>query len=391
MKTVLVLIVLLIAGVAGLLTIKLSQEPVTWDMDPTRMIVPLDRPAVYAAAGEDFRAVFDFNYVSSATEREIRLGNYDLADPGLMGVDLDPSAVILLLNTATIYFYSCYLDASISDIAANSTECDAELDFENSSAFLTGARDLAKAMWLEANAWNRDAVATLYKDAGAQIGGALAGGISTYDDENRRKVAALARDFTFARMARLRLLNGDIDTPLIDGNSFNRWCGPEFDETCPGGLSTYRAIKLYLAGHHRDARTTALVALKGRQPWVYRSPYEHPLLWNLAASRHVGDDDDSDVQPLIDAALIEWPNDARVTLEVMIGDVDAAGPDDPMWTACTTPGCRFFLAEFFDAAGNAAMADAMALSGLALCDGVRSVLCTALRTFDSHTAMTGSP
>ena len=262
MKTVLVLIVLLIAGVAGLLTIKLSQEPVTWDMDPTRMIVPLDRPAVYAAAGD--------------------------------------------------------VDERTIDITYRHTD-------------LVG------------------------------------------------------------RAARLFLMEGDLDQPLLPENVGNNWCSDDLEEVCPGAMSTYRAIKLYLNGHNRDARTTALVALAGSQPWVYRSPYEHPLLWILAASRHAGDDDNGDLQPLIDAGLIEWPDDARLTLEVMTGAIDAAGTNDPMWAACSTPGCRFFVTEYFDAAGNTAMADVMALAGLDLCDGVRSIPCTALRLLTDETAIVGSP
>ncbi len=379
MKSVLVLIVLLLAGIAGLLYIKFSQETVTWAMDPARMIVPVDQMAELSMAGDLNSAYFKLGFRANEIER-----GYDEADVDPDGltdiwVDFDPAAVTLLINSLTLYFSYCFIDQDPSDVAYDRIACDDEGDGEDPSAFSVGARHLAKAMWLEAEGWNSNAVATLYKNAGSKIGGLLAGGISTYNDEDRRKVAALVRDFTFARVARLQLLDGDLDAPFIDGSSSNRWCSDEFDEVCPGGLSTYIAIKLYLNGNRRDARTAALVALEGSQPWVYRSPYEHPLLWILAASRHMGiDDDTSDLQPLIDDALIAWPEDARTALLAYV-DPDALHDSGALPDGCDTPGCRFFLAQRHIAHGDTAAGEAAHEAGLDLCRAIRSIPCTALR------------
>ena len=137
----------------------------------------------------------------------------------------------------------------------------------------------------------------------------------------------------------------------------------------------------------------ALAALEGAQPWVYQSPYEHPLLWLLAASRRSGIAIDHEpLQPLIDAALSHWPIDARLALAVMIDEDDdtPTDEDEPAWSICTTPGCLYFAASYLADAGNTERAAAMLTAGREMCLGNRSIPCAALRTFDDPTAMAGS-
>ena len=379
MKTVLVLIVLLLAGIAGLLIIKFSQETVTWDMDPTRMIVPLDKMAELAVAGEEARTTFDVLYRVRQFARDLDDDRVGFDNSQLMGANFDPVVVTRLINYATYYFSLCFIDETSRDIAADRVDCDLSVADVQALDVLEGAQDLARATWLEAGGWNQDEIIELYLAAGSKIGSTLAGGAMTYDDPDRRQVAALAKDFGSARALRLLLLTDGLDAELPPFDAINQWCRSDWDEICPGGLSTYNAVKLYLTGHYGDARTTALVALEGSQPWVYRSPYEHPLLWILAASRHQGIDDDiSDLQPLIDAALIEWPEDARTALLAYV-DPDALQGSSALPDGCDTPGCRFFLAEFLSANGNTAAHDAAIEAGLDLCEGVTSIPCMALR------------
>ncbi|MEM7119745.1 MAG: hypothetical protein AAF563_00630 [Pseudomonadota bacterium] len=379
MKTVLVLIVLLLAGIAGLLYIKFSQETVTWDMDPTRMIVPLDKMAELAVAGEEARTSFDLLYRSSQIARDLDDDWVDFNNYQLMGANFDPVVITRLINYANLYFSVCFIDETSRDIAADRVDCDLDVADAHALDVLEGAQYLARATWLEADGWNQDDVIELYLTAGSKIGSTLAGGAMTYDDPDRRQVAALAKDFGSARALRLLLMRDGLDAELPPFDTINQWCRSDWDEICPGGLSTYNAIKLYLTGHHGDARTTALVALEGSQPWVYRAPYEHPLLWVLAASQHQGIDEDiSDLQPLIEAALIEWPEDARTALLAYV-DPEAHRDAGALPEACDTPGCRFFLAQFLSANGDTAAADAATEAGLDLCEGVTSIPCMALR------------
>lgn len=391
MKTVLVLIVLLLAGIAGLLYIKLTRDVVTWDnvvtwdMDPARVIVPVDRPAQLSAAGDLNSAYFELEFRANEIERGYDEAGVDPNELTGIWVNFDAAAVTLLINSLTLYFSTCFVDEDPSDIAYDRIACDDEGDEADPTPIWLGARDLAKAMWLEANGWNSDTVATLYTQGGSRIGSVLAGGAITHDDPGRRQVAALAKDFASARVLRLLLMTDGPDAEPPSFDAVNQWCRSDRDEICPGALSTYRAIKLYLTGHHGDARTTALAALKGRQPWVYRSPYEHPLLWILAASRYVDEDDTGDLQPLIDAALTEWPEDAQTALLAYV-DPEAHDGTSALPDACDTPGCRFFLAQFYETNGDMAAAEVANDAGLDLCRTVRSIPCTALRLAGSGTA-----
>ncbi len=95
---------------------------------------------------------------------------------------------------------------------------------------------------------------------------------------------------------------------------------------------------------------------------------------------HNGDSVDREsLRPLIDAALSYWPNDARLALLAFIDPDDSYEVGDDLLAVCSSAGCRYFLAQYFYGTDDVSAGDAMTTAGLELCDGVRSILCTALR------------
>ena len=368
---------LISAGVAVLVALKLMREPATWDMDPTRVIVPLDRPAQYAVAGETNRAILDVDYRFTDTMYRAGKAGLDVSELPHVSDMEERSQFITVINLGTMVYLNCLVRRDLSG-AGECRDFKANADPARLGAGLDG---LARAYLMEAEGGDPQETARLYIDAGRDIAVAIAGGAGTHTVSERREAAALVIEFTKARAKRILLIakEDDEDDRLLRAGSV--WCGQDDDAPCPGSMSTYGAIKLYLDGHYLEASTTALSAIERRQLWTYRSPYEHPLLWILASSlRHNGEDAAGDFAELIDAALIAWPDDARTAL---LAYVDPEGlfqaGDDPTVT-CTSPGCRYFLAQYHYGSGDSDTGDAMTEVGLELCDSVRSIPCTALRT-----------
>ena len=99
------------------------------------------------------------------------------------------------------------------------------------------------------------------------------------------------------------------------------------------------------------------------------------------------------MRPLIDAALSHWPNDARLALLAFVDPDDSyeIADDsyeiaDDLLAVCSSAGCRYFLAQFFYGTDDVSAGDAMTAAGLDLCEGARSIPCTALRASAANTA-----
>jgi hypothetical protein len=230
---------------------------------------------------------------------------------------------------------------------------------------------------MEADGVDPDETADIYIKAGQQMTDALVGG--AYDDTNLRKLAALIDYFTKARASRVLFAAGNRDGLAQKVGSNSYWCRETEGEVCPGSLSTYSAIKLYLDRHYVEAGTTALSALERPQPWTTASPYEHPLLWLLAASARRGDADEVEAHgALIDSALAAWPEDARVALLLLV-EPDRRTDADTL-AACTSAGCRYFLAQAHLIAGDREAGNGAIAEGLALCEDIRSIPCAALHS-----------
>ena len=350
-------------------------------MDPMRFIIPLDRPAELAVAGDTAIAVEALKKHLSEIRDAVDSEDGGHARPGLYVDSDNPDTVITIVNVELMLILLCVIQ--FQDDLADPWEEGCQYAGRNSFGYRTdaGFHMLARAFFQEAEGRYPAEVARMYSEAGR----VLAAGVVVSDSDNehpmRREVAARLRDFTGARALRMSLLWDGLDDRAWIASTFNPYCLPERGEVCPGGIATYRAITAYLSGDDQAAVDHALAALEGAQPWVYQSPYEHPLLWLLAASLRSGINVDREpLQHLIDAALSHWPVDARLALAVMIDDNgEAAGDDEPSWSVCTTPGCHYFAAAHLTAAGEWERAAAMIATGRDLCLGVRSITCAALR------------
>ncbi|MEM7119746.1 MAG: hypothetical protein AAF563_00635 [Pseudomonadota bacterium] len=390
---VVTLILLVSMGVLALFALKLQSEYEVWKMDPSRFIVPLDRPADLAVAGNTVKAL-DMIEGHLDDIRDIVEG--EGASYTQLGLHLDwekPDTVITVVNAELLLILLCVVQ--FQDDMADPWSEGCQYAGRNAFGYRTdeGFHVLARAFFQEAEGRYPAEVARMYAEAGRILARGVAAAGTSEDDLARREVAARLLDFADARVMRMSLLWDGLNRQAWTVHTFNPYCMADRAGPCPGGVATYRAIAAYLAGDDQAAIDHALVALEGAQPWVYQSPYEHPLLWLLAASRRSGIEVDREpFRHLIDAALSHWPIDARLALAVLIEEDDAsADEDETAWSTCTTPGCHYFVAAYLAAAGNAEQTSAMMTAGRELCLGVRSIPCAALRTFDSHITTGGSP
>ncbi len=374
------LIVLVSVGVTLLFALKLQREREVWEMNPPGFIMPLDRPAELAVAGDVEGALAEIEQrmdvlrgiVEDSDESFRRLGLYRDWD--------DPQTVITLIDIEMLLVFDCLIRSQFLPATADALPCDWAGRNIFDYRMERGLYDITRAFVLDAKGRDPAFVAALYLESGTTIANVITGWGVYYDDPERRELAARLLDFARARAARLAIIGAGLDEALWPANTFNPWCLARHDEICPGGVATYRAIAAYLDGDDQNAIDNALAALEGAQPWVYQSPYEHPLLWLLAASRRSGIEVDRGLlRPLIDAALSHWPIDARLALAVFVEEDDASAQEgESAWSTCTTPGCHYFVAAYLAAAGEEERASAMRTAGRELCLGVRSIPCAAL-------------
>ena len=374
-------IVVITVGITLLFALKLQREHEVWEMNPPRFIVPLDHTAEKAVAGDVDGALADIEQRLNLLRGIVEDSDVSFRRLGLYR-DWDlPDTVITVIDIEMLLVLDCLIRKAFMPAAADALFCDWAGRNVFDYRMERGLHNFTRAFLLEAKGRDPAFIAALYRDSGSTIAEVVTGWGIYDDDPARREIAARVLDFARARTARLIIIADGPDGELRDINTANPWCSSQRDEVCSGGVATYHAITAYLQDDDPAAINGAQQALKGAQPWVYPSPYEHPLLWLLAASRRSGIDVDREpLQLLIDAALSHWPIDARLALAVMIdGDSAPADDDEPAWSTCTTPGCLFFLTEYFTTIGDTARAETMRAEGLALCEDMQSIPCMALR------------
>lgn len=374
-------ILVISVAVTLLFALKLQREREVWEMNPPRFIMPLDHPAELAVAGDVDGALADIEQRMDVLRGIVEDSDVSFGKLGLYRDWDDPETMITVIDIEMLLVFDCLIRSQFLPATANAQSCNWASRNIFDYRMERGLYDFTRAFVLDAKGRDAAFVTALYLESGTAIADVITGWGVYYDDPERRELAARVLDFARARAARLAIIEDDLNATLWPANTYNPWCLARRDEICPGGVATYRAIAAYLDGDDRAAIDHALAALEGAQPWVYQSPYEHPLLWLLAASRRSGIGIDREpLRPLIDAALSHWPIDARLALAVMIDEDDgSADNDEPAWSLCTTPGCLYFATSSLADAGDTERASAMIDTGRELCEDVRSIPCAALR------------
>lgn len=141
-----------------------------------------------------------------------------------------------------------------------------------------------------------------------------------------------------------------------------------------GTLAT-KSVLSFIDGDYGAALVAGMQALDEDVQIVFDDEFNHPLFWTMAAQRRLSDgSDEPDLLGYASSARPEFGSDAQSILDLYL---DRPSADDASLN-CTTPGCHFFVAQYFESLGRSDLAREALDAGAVSCEGTRSVVCAAI-------------